>query len=663
MSCPSHMRVSVTVRKGDKPLGVQAMATCIAAGTLTKTTHDRSYHHGHPRCGCPSRTAETFKLDAADFSNRLADSTCKDLGQVVVDAIDNGARLFTTFQQDLKQKPIETTMRRMPGKKNWGQRSWVAMGVERVVRPPPIVMDLTSAAIESVQVEYSNRATVKYSSPSQIMFAVEVSNHAATTQWPSDWVALTFLFCAGTQELGSLERLSDKAQTTLQKLNDKVKTSLQTVSVVLNWLNRYGVTQELAASTLSHTGALARMGSWLVDPEGPTAEALSYVFTDVKPLLSNASQMMSTAANVLDNQAVRHAFLSMSICMSGAVSTYIYTATRPGITTKDRIVDIAFGVLLAAMLLGVMFVWYYGAGLQVYLASKLASASFVYGPQIAAWLLSMGNLAFLAMSIIDIVRCILGMAGEKESRLKSFFGVVLKAVPHLLNFTSIGAPVAAVASLRALGFLMQLHGSGASVPSVAGIKEELTKFFSETVNEQHEHIKVTMMGKPPVRGAEYYNQIRANPADPGDGIMADFLKDEAYYVRSVEEATTTGLKKSNQEGLERIRNLIDTRMSQNQDKYGPPQRTQADYNHHATETLFAGINSFLALSSLYAYFTSDRRRGRTPPPATGDLRRYAGNHTPSNDLFFARRNRSRSRGAAREKNMGKTARRWLASKK
>jgi hypothetical protein len=363
--CPAgSMKVAIRIDRDDKlPLGVKTISKCIEAGNLILNPKSKTWEH--PTCKC-------IRAKAPDFLNptrRHLTKKCSDVGHVYVNEIADDMAMFNQVKNFVVDKYILTHSDHNEASKGsiFKESSWLT---RKMIGDGRITTDLTHGAIESVNIEFIDKRDETFYKPGHITFAIDVANRLV--EWPTNWNAIVIIFCAGIKEGPVLE---DNLKIALSSVAKKVKN-------MVKWWNTSMVRSRALLGIA--TFAFNKLGSDLVNPQGDTAKLLYTAFSDVRPLIQG-----------INDFALRQSFLTMSIAAAWTTWT-VFRKQGPGLEKSENSIEFSFKIMLISLLMSTLTVWQFGFGIEfsAYISDMLENLDKVYGPEVASWFLSHGDLAF-----------------------------------------------------------------------------------------------------------------------------------------------------------------------------------------------------------------------------------------------------------------------------
>ena len=572
----------------------------------------------HVECACPSRTP-------ADLTSAgvVGVEGCPDRGHVLVSAVSVKGALFDQARRIVGARRLETVAHEAPNPYQRG--SWVAALARR--RPSvahatdtepdaplpektagSIAMDLTAGAVGHVEVVMADRSQT-FDSPGQILFAIAVANRDRSHPWPKDWHAIVFHFSAGIApgSGGSFEHA-------LHSVLEVAKVGGSSVASRIGSLG--GVPGRLAA--------LAGLGPALVALDEWTGRAFSGVVSSAQPLVEAAGLGRDAhAAGFLSSVGLRQAYLVMLVTAARAVSQYVRRATGPGRTWGDTAVDVGFGAALLAVVLPSGLVWAEGTGFVELAGTALERVVQEFGVEFGSWILSLGEMAFMIVSLVQALVAI-GRLGSRALRwlwgLKA--GKVAVVVGSLATVLGIGVGAAlqpqflVAAGAQALVFMGEMAGH-TNMVAAAGV---LARFLEAYFRDMEGAGRAVAAGKVPLSPAAG----TAGAARPlSDAQLEAIVKTrgtptlEALWAARAKESQALAEAVKKNKGpmlLAKMKENLETADSALRAEAGHPaasgsavpHRPQADYRSLAARQLFATAASCHVLTEAYEHATHGR---------------------------------------------------------
>lgn len=641
--CPpdSKTHVNVIVHHTDTlPLGVQVNAICIHKDLTSRVGKAGEHIPEHVKCTCPSKNASDFlpSRHDVDVLSSSSPSGCTNVGHVYVDAISVKMGLFDQIQNAVQKHAIETETREIT------RASWL---VKTLTRNPTravgglhLAVDLTSGAIGSAEVTFHNGESKVFDLPGHIMFAVNVANRAV--KWPVDWDYIRFDFCGGIKSHKGEESV---ALTTLKKCQSIAVALLQSPlaqKIILNNLS----------SLVLRAPSFARAPAALVVPLEASRDWLYSVFSKIEPLLAQSP------THLLNDEGLRAGFMTMSLSAAISVAGIVRKSRLPGRTGREKVLDLAFLIVLLAQVLTVGSVWMHGFGpdLSQYISASLAAAASQHGPALASWVLSFGNMAYMLLSVWDIIMMICGAFSPRtrmESFLKQFLIIASIQLPaHLQVSQVLAAAVGAYSYIDELlksqnwhfpkpfeitenvKYLMQVRieqalsdaqrihaggrgGTGAATVATAEVPSSNLNFL---IHHAEQHTAAASLPASTRALLHRAKQFRDDLSKPD--------------ISSLQKRTLSVGAASTAKELEnslRISGLLTEQKS-------PQAQTSISFHDQAASSLCASVNGFIALGSIHDRISGDRHLRQTvqehkqvfaTPLAHAALKRKKSRHSSS----------------------------------
>lgn len=613
--CPpdSKTHVKVIVHHTDTlPLGVQVNAICIHKDLTSRVGKAGEHIPEHVKCTCPSKNASDFlpSRHDVDVLSSSSPSGCTNVGHVYVDAISVKMGLFDQIQNAVQKHAIETETRELT------RASWL---VKTLTRNPTravgglrLAVDLTSGAIGLAEVTFKNGESKVFDLPGHIMFAVNVANRAVN--WPVDWDYISFDFCGGIKSHKGGEE--SVALTILKKCQSIAVALLQSPlaqKIILNNLS----------SLVLRAPSFARAPAALVVPLEASRDWLYSVFSKIEPLLAQSP------THLLNDEGLRAGFMTMSLSAAISVAGIVRKSRLPGRTGREKVLDLAFLIVLLSQVLTVGSVWMHGFGpdLSQYISASLAAAASQHGPALASWVLSFGNMAYMLLSVWDIIMMICGVFSPRtrlESFLKQFLIIASIQLPaHLQVSQVLAAAVGAYSYIDEL-----LKSQNWHFPKPLEITENV-KYLMQVRIEQalSDAQRIHAGGKGGTGGAatvataevpssnlnflihhaEQHTAAASLPASTRALLhRAKQFRDDLSKpdISSLQKRTLSVGAASTAKELEnslRISGLLTQQKSPQAIK-----QTSISFHDQAASSLCASVNGFIALGSIHERISGDR---------------------------------------------------------